>query len=204
MTEKITVFSIAFLISQLCVSQPSANNTHLVKWDESRKISWNHFIVKNGSDRFAAECHTFFKASFYLENDSVFCQVVSYFNKDSSWRAPHIRKSDPYTINHEQKHFDITEIFARKIRKQLIEQPVNEQQLESIYFENARECRKFQERYDRETRHSIDISKQLEWNQKIEQLLIDLDDFEEQAIFIENPWCKLCWKDMPRAAHTGK
>jgi len=203
MKVKVSILSFAFLLNIYCYAQDSPND-NLVKWDESEKIEWDHFFVKEGPGRFAAECHTFFKANFYLENDSVFCQIVTYLNKDSSWRKPGLKKDDPYNINHEQVHFDITEIFARKIRKHLIEYPVNEQDVKKVYFANAKECRRFQESYDKETRHSLDRKKQVEWNIKIQHLLAGLNDFREQAIFIENPWCKLCWKDMPRAEHTRK
>ncbi len=199
---KKTPLVLAFFL--LLFKTGTSQQSNLVRWDESRKIAWDHFYVKDGNDRFAAECHTFFKASFYLENDSVFCQVVTYLNKDSSWRKPSLEKNDAYTINHEQMHFDITEIFARRIRKELLENTVNEQELKQIYFDHARACRMFQQDYDRETRHSIDRKKQTEWNVKIRHLLHDLRDYKEQAIFIENPWCKLCWKDMPKADQATK
>jgi hypothetical protein len=76
--------------------------------------------------------------------------------------------------------------------------------LAKIYFENAHACRQFQKEYDFETRHSLDRNKQLYWNGKIRHLLASLSDFKEQPIFIENPWCKLCWKDMPKTVTTKK
>ncbi len=202
MKIKATLFFFYVLSVTTAQSQSSAAN--LVKWDASRKINWNHFSVKDGSDRFAAECYTFFKASFYLENDSVFCEVITYLNTDSSWRKPSLKAGDGYNINHEQVHFDITEIFARKVRQELMENSVNEQQVKKIYQDNSKACRLFQERYDSETRHSLDKKKQAEWNAKIRSLLHQLGDYQEQAIFIPKPWCKPCWKDIPKTSITSK
>lgn len=186
-------FLLFIFISSWSTAQTNAGDT-LVKWDASNKISWSDFTVKDTNDRYAAECLTFFKANFYLKNDSVFCQVVAYLNSERSWRKPDLKTNDSYTINHEQKHFDITEIFARKIRKELINAAANEQEVQNIYFSNARACREFQDLYDKETLHSLHRKNQEVWDKKISDLLASLDQFKEKAIYIKNPWCKLCWR----------
>lgn len=196
MTLKATIICLFLLTGYLSYAQINSNEA-LVKWDAENKISWDNFSVKDTNDRFAAEVNTFFKANFYLKNDSVFCQVVTYLNTGRSWRKPSLHTGDAYAIKHEQVHFDITEIFARKIRKELIENPVNEQGVEKIYFDNSKACREFQQLYDTETRHSLDKKNQDRWNKKISRLLLSLDNYKEQAIHIKNPWCKLCWKDSP-------
>lgn len=198
---KVKLHIIFFLVLSGFISKAQYNTSHtLVKWDADHKISWDNFIVKDTNDRFAAESNTFFKANFFLKNDSVFCQVITYLNADRSWRKPSLQTEGEYAINHEQVHFDITEIFARKIRKALILNAANEPQVEKIYFDHAKACREFQELYDKETRHSIDKRNQERWNKHIKLLLLSLDDFKEQAIYVKNPWCKICWKDVPALA----
>lgn len=195
MPLKATLICLFLLAGYILVAQTNAEP--LVKWDAKSKISWDNFIVRDTNDRFAAEVNTFFKANFFLKNDSVFCQVVTYLNADRSWRKSFLQTGNDYAIKHEQKHFDITEIFARKIRKELIVNSVNEQGIEKIYLDNSKACREFQQLYDKETRHSLDKKSQERWNKKIRQLLISLDNYKERAIHIKNPWCKLCWKDAP-------
>ena len=190
---KATILCLFLLPGYLSYAQPKGD---LVKWDAHNRISWDNFPVKDTNDRFAAEANTFFKANFFLKNDSVFCQVVTYLNAERSWRKPSLHL-DEYGIKHEQVHFDITEIFARKIRKELIENDVNEHGVEKIYYANAKECREFQQLYDNETRHSLDERNQKRWNKHIRILLLSLDDFKERAIHIKKPWCKPCWKDAP-------
>jgi len=196
MQLKAIIICLFLLPGYLSYAQTNAKGM-LVKWDSENKISWDNFPVKDTNDRFAAEANTFFKANFYLKNDSVFCQVVTYLNAGRSWKKPFLQTGDEYGIKHEQMHFDITEIFARKIRKELIDSSVNEQEVEKIYFDHSKACREFQQLYDNETRHSLDKKKQERWNKKISLLLLSLDDYKERAIHIKNPWCKLCWKDAP-------
>ncbi len=196
MKMKAIIVCLFVLYGFISFAQPNENNS-LVKWDAHNKISWDNFIVKDTNDRFAAESNTFFKANFYLKNDSVFCQVITYLNADRSWRKPWLPTEGEYAINHEQIHFDITEIFARKIRKELILNSANEPQVEKIYFDNAKACREFQVLYDNETRHSLDRRNQERWNKHIKLLLLSLDDYKEQPIYVKNPWCKSCWKDAP-------
>lgn len=196
MQLKATIICLFILFGYISYAQTNATE-QLVKWDAKNKISWDNFPVKDTNDRFAAEVNTFFKANFYLKNDSVFCQVITYLNADRSWRKPSLQTGDVYAIKHEQKHFDITEIFARKIRKELIDNSVNEQGVEKIYFENSKACREFQQLYDNQTRHSLDKKNQERWNKKISQLLHSLDNYKERSIHIKNPWCKMCWEDAP-------
>jgi hypothetical protein len=193
MKLKALQFLLFIFISCLSKAQTNAGDT-LVKWDAKNKISWSDFTIKDTTNRYAAECLTFFKANFYLKNDSVFCQVIAYLNADRSWRKPDLQTDGSYAINHEQKHFDITEIFARKIRKELINSTANEQEVQNIYFSNAKACRDFQDLYDKETLHSLQKANQDVWDKKISDLLASLEPYKEKAIYIKKPWCKLCWR----------
>ncbi|MEO7445372.1 MAG: hypothetical protein ABIT96_10375 [Ferruginibacter sp.] len=199
MLIKLFFTATSFFLAVSCTAQENVSDS-IVRWADKGKITWQEFTVKDTNERFAAESLTFFKANFFLKDDSVFCQVITYLNKNQSWRKPTISENDDYGINHEQMHFNITELFAREVRKSIIDHDLNEQQVKKIYMENAKACRAFQELYDSETRHSLDREKQAFWNSKIERLLSNLEAFKEQFIFIKNPWCKPCWKDQPMIA----
>jgi hypothetical protein len=168
--------------------------SNLIEWDATNKIKWDDFQSKiDSSSHFKAECTTLFECFFYLKNDSVFCRIKTFFNPEKSWKKT-IDLNNFYDLNHEQRHFDITEIYARKIRQIIINNKLNEESIQKIYRENAKACNDFQTMYDRETNHSINITKQKFWDKKIDTLLLSLEDYKEQDIFIYNPSCKLCWK----------
>jgi predicted secreted Zn-dependent protease len=82
-----------------------------------------------------------------------------------------------HVLKHEQGHFDIAEIFARKLFRQMTEYRYNnrtyKEDLTAIYDNIVAEKAKMQGDYDRETNHSLNRYKQNEWLKKIEALLED-------------------------------
>lgn len=85
-------------------------------------------------------------------------------------------------MSHEQGHFDIAELFARKLRKAFKEYIFNPKTIEADYnkiFSRIKtERSKMDALYDKETNLSRNKSKQLYWNKKIEA---ELKKFEAHA-----------------------
>ncbi len=84
-------------------------------------------------------------------------------------------------LKHEQIHFDIAELFARKIRKELLNYYKETDNIDmeftyNIYDKYVEEFRRFQKKYDYETSLSLDIDKQKEWNNKVEK---ELEKYKE-------------------------
>ena len=98
-----------------------------------------------------------------------------------------IRDSSLYALNHEQMHFNITEIFARKLRMRLTKlnfAKVSNMQrkLQEQYDKIASELASYQDRYDRETEHGQNPAKQKIWNEKIMLELAELNEFESTEV----------------------
>lgn len=105
--------------------------------------------------------------------------AISVFDKKKSWIKNSI---NAYSMNHEQKHFDIGEIFARKMQieldniktiKKTIEWEVYEITINTLKSHDV-----FQNNYDKETKNSRDSLQQMKWNKKIEKTL----KIDEQSI----------------------
>jgi len=86
-----------------------------------------------------------------------------------------------HILSHEQGHFDISEIYARKLNKALkayrprensISRDVNE-----IYKKVMDEKEEYQTKYDKETDFSRNKQQQSEWLEKIKDELDDLDEY---------------------------
>ena len=193
--QKIILISLLSLsISINIYAQVKYSDSTLIEWNVSNKIKWGNFQVKADTTfSFTAESTNFFKCSFYLKTDSVFCRIQTFFNPEKSWRKS-TYLDNSYDLNHEQLHFDITEIFARKIRQQIIMNNLNEEIIQKIFNASAKACNDFQDLYDKETNHSINKINQDYWTKKIVALLLSLDQYKEQSIYIQNPFCKICWK----------
>ncbi|HEY5407826.1 MAG TPA: hypothetical protein VIJ92_12095, partial [Ginsengibacter sp.] len=95
--------------------------------------------------------------------------VYTFFTKSDSWRKPQINSD--YHLLHEQHHFDITRIGAEKfiaeIQKANFTKGNYAALLTSIFDKVYQENSDIQHLYDKETNHSINVEKQLEWNDKI-------------------------------------
>ncbi|MEP3571107.1 MAG: DUF922 domain-containing protein, partial [Flavobacteriaceae bacterium] len=99
-------------------------------------------------------------------------EVNAYFYPNESWYKPKI--CDDIILSHEQLHFDISELFARKMRAKLKRTSFSDNvkaEIRKIYRETLKELKDFQELYDWETNFSRNTEKQLEWNKKIAEAL---------------------------------
>ncbi len=77
-------------------------------------------------------------------------------------------------LSHEQLHFDISELFARRMRERLATGTFTQNvkaEVKSIYREILEELEVFQDLYDNQTNFSRDMEQQLLWNAKIETAL---------------------------------
>lgn len=78
-------------------------------------------------------------------------------------------------LNHEQLHFDITELYARKINQSIQKfQGCGYVEYKKVYLIYDSLCilwNKEQDRYDAETNHSLNEEKQCEWERKINSQL---------------------------------
>jgi predicted secreted Zn-dependent protease len=79
-------------------------------------------------------------------------------------------------LSHEQLHFDISELYARRMREMLGRQtfgPNVRAEVRRIFKQLNQELSEFQDRYDRETDFSRDREAQAHWNAAIARRLAD-------------------------------
>jgi hypothetical protein len=100
--------------------------------------------------------------------------VVAAMLPDQSWIAPAIRASATETaraLAHEQTHFDLTEVHARRIRRHLanLTNPCmrTQDELQASIERFLREEAAEQTRYDQETRNGRDGSRQAAWDRDV-------------------------------------
>lgn len=146
-------------------------------WDEQRQLTWDDFKgVPNPGNGFVASTNSGVSFSFsYSERNGigeVEYTVVANFYPQLSWYLA--EKVDHYILLHEQNHFDITELHARKLRKTLASLPQNRDfrdQAEAAYntMETAR--REMQEAYDAQTDHSNIEEAEYRWRAFVKEQL---------------------------------
>jgi predicted secreted Zn-dependent protease len=99
-------------------------------------------------------------------------EVNAYFYPNESWYKPEL--CDANTLAHEQLHFDISELFARKMRNRLDRTSFSDDvkaEVRKIFKDILDELKDFQARYDMETNYSRNRGKQAEWDLAITEAL---------------------------------
>jgi Bacterial protein of unknown function (DUF922) len=153
-------------------------NEELLEWSAGRRLNWADYKAKPDPQSDAAATTTSYLGISYNINPAGFSyKITCRFSKTRSWG---LHKTD-YILSHEQGHFDISEIFARKLNKRMSEYRFNKRNyqndLDAIYQEIINEKIEMQNQYDRETNHSINKEKQAEWLKNIRIKLNELDNW---------------------------
>ena len=144
----------------------------LISWNKNKKLTWADYkAAPDPQSDAAASTTTHLKVEYRFTKNQFAYTIKSSFSKTKSWGL----HKTTYILSHEQGHFDIAEIFARKLYKALSEYVYNhrtyQKDLDLIYKTIVNEKTKMQDEYDEETNHSINTEKQKEWLTKIESLL---------------------------------
>ena len=145
-----------------------------------RPLTWADFRVRPMANGFEAEV---FASIGYTEHTEVVKGIVNVnialkvdIPKSDCW----VRGSgrDAYTLNHEQRHFDIEKLVGEHFKQKILalhlpvdnyDGPINME-----YLETLREATRLQKQYDTETRHGMDQQAQARWNEKIDKELREL------------------------------
>ena len=105
--------------------------------------------------------------------------VESFFTPESSWHIA--ERVTPHILKHEQAHFDISELHARMLRKNLAGKKFSKKiksEIESIYQQIEQKRRTMQTKFDAEIDHSRNEEKEAFWQNLIAQQLADYESWK--------------------------
>jgi hypothetical protein len=139
-----------------------------IRWRSNRPLSWDDF--RGRPDRRSpmdALTESGISFSWSCNSRGFQHETYSMFVPDKSW----VKEETPALLRHEQLHFDITELHARKIRKYFdqMRDPcrLGQSGINSAAQKLIRESREMQNRYDRETNHSENEAEQTRWERYV-------------------------------------
>lgn len=173
--------TISLLVFVLCLSV-TVNSQDTINWRPSYKLKWNDFkATPNSAASFAAQTDCSITYSYAFENNKFSVRVIGYFNKTRSW-SKNKTAADTLLLKHEQGHFDINEIFTRKMRQAFSKYNFNQatvnKDLDAIFQKIWKEKLAYDELYDTATDHGKITGKQMEWNKQIAEELSNLDNYK--------------------------
>ena len=154
-------------------------------WTLARRLTWNDF--KGGAPRdssAAAEtAYTLFYGVRCAGNAFEF-RVVAAFRPNDSWVRPSVLKvpgDSARALRHEQTHFDISEVHARRMRRYFAEliAPCRRtpDELAAMAERLVEDERAAQAQYDQETSHSRVPAQQARWDKEVSAQLASLVKF---------------------------
>ncbi|QDO94570.1 DUF922 domain-containing protein [Formosa sediminum] len=149
-------------------------------WTANRKLKTSDFLGKTKSKASgkALTGANIIIIPYTYNNGKYQYQVLAKFYKKLSW----INTDSNYILDHEQLHFDIAELFARKMRQEihLVKQrsgTVLETDYRRIHKTLFQDYINFQKLYDTETKHSTIKDAQQKWNVLIAKKLESLNAY---------------------------
>lgn len=150
-------------------------------WNEEKPLSWsdfqgepNHRISYDASTNSGMSYSWSLSTSAQGKNEFKY-EVRSNFYPNLSWVKS--AEKNEHLLAHEQLHFDISELHARKLRKAMLEYCLGEnvkQDLRDIYHRIEGDRQRMQEQYDAESKHSIDRENEAKWQEFVKQELHQL------------------------------
>ncbi|MEX0273764.1 MAG: DUF922 domain-containing protein [Flavobacteriaceae bacterium] len=170
----VRIFILAILLGQ---AGAFAQKEEVIPWHRDYKLTWENFKDTPLRTEWAAATTASgisyaFNAKEVNGRMVVKMDINAFFYPQKSWYRPEL--CDAMVLAHEQLHFDISELFARKMRQKVAGAQFTDNvkaEVKAIYKETLREMNEFQNQYDHQTDFSRNKEQQYAWNEKVAQAL---------------------------------
>ena len=154
------------------ISTASTAATTQFQWREHARLSWNDFrgpVTTAAHESAAATfCSIGYRTSTTTEG-KLAVEVYNTFYANRSWVKEDARLQS--ILDHEQGHFDLCEIYTRKLRQLAAgidaATPGAKQQLINLYLQVSAEYEARQQAYEEETTHGTVLAEQKRWQDAI-------------------------------------
>lgn len=163
-----------------------AQKTNQQAWEKVSQLSWEDYKAEpSEASSFKALTSTGVVFEIQYEGNVVTITVANFFHPDASWTK---NRANDHLLAHEQLHFDISELFARKLRQEIAETTFNSRgktlmsDISEIYQKKMKELANFQKKYDEETNHSITEDIQKSWETEVKMEIRKLDQYASSEI----------------------
>jgi hypothetical protein len=161
-------------------------NKDAIEWSETRKLVWADFMgtLPEDSKPNAAvtNCGFGFTSNKVTVLNKPKMTVTNVFNRNLSWVKPD--QTGRYELlEHEQLHFDISELYARRLRKEFATANLTyfniKKKTESIFNEVHKQYMQRQQEYENQSNYSLNVQKQAEWVKAIKEELNTLKAYSK-------------------------
>lgn len=178
------------LTSHLILFQAQPTSDMSILWSATRRLAWTDYHATPPPRRDVSAL-TSYALSFDNDCDggTYHVRIVAAFLQEKSWVDPAVLTQPDVSrlmLEHEQTHFALAELHARKMRKAIaaLTEPcrMTEEQRRAIVAPFVDEDRATQRRYDRETSNGRDMRWQAEWIRNVSIQLEALKRYADSGI----------------------
>ncbi len=156
-----------------------------IKWSEERRLKWSDFKAEaNYEVPWAATTSSGMTHEFSgnIKGDEVTydSKVKCFFYPQNSWYKKELATDN--LLLHEQLHFDIAELHARKLRKRIAYKTFTKnlrKEMQALYELTNGEMKRMQQAYDEATNYSLNKEVQLKWKAQIAGELKRLEKYSQ-------------------------
>ena len=162
-----------------CLALPSLaqQSSRLLEWKKGALLEWGNFKGKADPADMVHAAVTYAGIEVKIDNVEFLSGHTTFiakgvFDQHQSWAHPERR--DSRVLSHEQIHFDIAEVYARKLQQKLNSQKIRKQDREKVkklqqLYTQAQLAT--QSRFDEESLHGLNTSVEQAWRRQIDQEL---------------------------------
>ncbi len=176
-TSIVLIFTFFFCLNTI------AQEKEKITWSEDRLLTWSDFKAQpETSNSYSANTNSGISYSWDYSTASgrpvLEHEVFSNFYPNLSWVKD--IDNEEYLLAHEQLHFNISELHARKLRKALDEYEIGRSvrlDLKGIYNKIEAERVSMQNQFDTETSHSKNKPAEMRWRKFLKEELAKLQDY---------------------------
>ena len=172
-------------VEKTFLSFTKQSQSEIIIWSKNRPLTWYDFKAQfiTTSIHGATTCSGI-NSNWKTKKDSVFLSILAVMDPLCSRVKQDFRTYS--SLKHEQLHFDISELYARKLRQTILTQKLVKKDLgivlKTLVATNDKLLTDYQSKYDTETNHSQIKSKQLEWEKKVAAELKALESYSNAEI----------------------
>jgi hypothetical protein len=158
----------------------------LIEWNDTLQLSVEDY--KGGITSADTSNHISSSCGLYcipqITGDTASITIIAYFDRNKSWARR--KRVTPLLLQHEKGHFDLTEIFARKLKKRILAMKTNKstfvKDVRKVYDKTWEDLQKQHQAYDRATEFSNVEFAQRTWQNFIKENLVHYHLYSSQTI----------------------
>ena len=174
---KITLLLSASFVILSSFSDPSSTD---IEWAAYRSLSWEDFKgVADENSHGDASTSIRISAKPYLKRGKIFYDVNAFFLPEKSW----YKNKSENLLAHEQLHFDLAELYARKVRYLISDYRKmgvkDHKKYHAAIQQLLNESNRIDQQYDYETLHGSLKAKQASWERTIRLELAILSQYSK-------------------------